>query len=270
MSVNLLGEFGISVDGRRIHSDLGRSGRKMAALLFAFPGRLYRRERIADLCWPELDPERSRAALNSALWRLRQILCQDPSSERGQNLRSIGSDIVLEPQSWLKVDSCVLAGTATLASDQIETSQMPCMKSIRSAIDLYDGQFLEAEDFDQFAAERERIHTCFVNLSTIALERYASAGAYPDAISICHKVLSFDPFHELFIRRLIALLFLNEQRAGALRFYEKWKSALRAEIGVDPMPNTARVGQQVRCCQSPTDFDEIRQIVFSSEDNGGA
>ncbi|MER9332256.1 BTAD domain-containing putative transcriptional regulator [Mesorhizobium sp. M0488] len=242
----------------------------MAALLFAFPGRIYRRERIADLCWPELDPERSRAALNSALWRLRQILCLDPSSNRGQNLRSIGSDIVLEPQPWLEVDSCVLANTANQVGNQIELSQIPCLNSMRSAIDLYHGQFLEKEGCEHFVAERDRIHSCFVTLSSIALERYASVSAYSDAISICRKVLMFDPFHELFIQILIALLFLNEQRASAIIFYEKWKKALRTEIGVDPMPKTARVGQQIRICQSPAEIDEIRQVLFPVNRNNGS
>jgi DNA-binding SARP family transcriptional activator len=264
MIVNLLGEFGISIDGCRVHSDLGRAGQRMAALLFAFPGRLHRRERIADLCWPDFGSERSRAALNSALWRLRQILCRDASSNRGQILRSINSDIVLEPQPWLKVDSCILEDTANQARRQVDICQTPCIKTVKSAIDLYHGHFLEQEDCEQFVEVRERIHTCFVNLSGLAIESYASASAYPDAICICRKVLTFDPFHELYVRRLIALLFLNEQRAEAIRFYEKWKQALHAEIGVDPMPNTARVGQQVRHCQSSVEVSQIRQVLFSN------
>ena len=83
LSVHMFGVLTISVYGQRIADDLGPSGRSLSGFLFQFIGRIHRRERLADQFWGHLDAERARAALNTALWRFRRILAQDPRSDGG-------------------------------------------------------------------------------------------------------------------------------------------------------------------------------------------
>ena len=49
----LLGGVSFAIDGTRIKSDLGKPGRLLACYLLTFPGRPHRRERLADLFWPD-------------------------------------------------------------------------------------------------------------------------------------------------------------------------------------------------------------------------
>ena len=72
LSVGLLGVFRVADVDNRTWSELGPAGRGLASFLFAYPSRPHRRERLADLFWPELDAERARRALNSAIWRMRK------------------------------------------------------------------------------------------------------------------------------------------------------------------------------------------------------
>ncbi|WP_192384031.1 AfsR/SARP family transcriptional regulator [Mesorhizobium silamurunense] len=233
----------------------------MAAFLFAFPGRLHRRERIADLFWPEMNTERSRAALNSALWRLRKILGQEPSSNGGRNLRSIGDDVVLDQEPWLHVDSNAITALAKRVALGSDSQVAATLEAIRSAIELYQGPFLDGEEDALFVEERERVHTCFVTLAHNALAQYIRQSDYADAIAVCRKVLSFDPFREFFVRNMLGLLCLDEQRAEAARFFERWQKVLRAEIGVGPMPETARLFQLIRQCDNHDDIESIRQTL---------
>ena len=96
LSVGLLGVFRVAGVDNRTWSELGPAGRGLASFLFAYPGRPHRRERLADLFWPELDAERARRALNSAIWRMRKLLASEPGSAGGRNLLTIGTETILE------------------------------------------------------------------------------------------------------------------------------------------------------------------------------
>lgn len=265
LQVSLLGSFAITVDGRRIHSDLGPSGQRMAAFLFAFPGRLHRRERIADLFWRDMTIDRSRAALNSALWRLRKILSQDPCSNGGKSLRSIGDDVVLDPEPWIYVDARAICELATRVTGCDADADQVKASDIKKVLDLYDGPFLDGEEEIVFLAEREMVHTSFVMLARYALDIYIAQEEYPDAIAVCRKVLLYDPYRESVVCDLLRLLCLNQQWAEAIRFFERWQKNLREDVEIRPMEETVQVLQQVRQCESHQDLEVIRSTLASGD-----
>ena len=113
LNVGLLGEFRVAGVDNRTWSELGPAGRGLASFLFTYPGRPHRRERLADLFWPELDAERARRALNSAIWRLRKLLASDPESQGSDSLQTVGSETVLASAPWLDIDASALEHAAT-------------------------------------------------------------------------------------------------------------------------------------------------------------
>jgi DNA-binding SARP family transcriptional activator len=261
LQVSLLGTFDLAVDGRRIHSDLGPSGQRMAAFLFAFPGRLHRRERLADLFWPDMNTERSRAALNSAIWRVRKILSCAKESNGASNLKTIGSDVILDSAPWLDVDVHRLDRLCKELRGKraVDDSYSP---QLLATLELYGGPFLEKEDAPVFVEERERLHTAFVMLAQWFIKLQVQADRLDEAIDICRKVLCHDQYREQFVRYYIALLVLNEQRVEALRFFETWRSSLQDELGVAPMPSSSALYESVRNCCSIEHIATIRKSVF--------
>jgi len=127
LSVNLLGASRVSGNNERaghqeqIWSELSCAGRCLAGFLLTFPDRPHRRERLIDLFWPELEAERGRRALKSAIWRLRRMLAGSPDYREGQVLRTVGSDTVLERTSWLDVDTWALLRAASAALKGTQT-----------------------------------------------------------------------------------------------------------------------------------------------------
>jgi Response regulator containing CheY-like receiver and SARP domains len=77
----MLGGFSVFINDQRVVDDLGPSGRLLAAYLLQFSGRVQRRARLAEQFWGHLDAERTRAALNTALWRLRKVLSAYPIAD---------------------------------------------------------------------------------------------------------------------------------------------------------------------------------------------
>ena len=92
LSISLLGAGRVMRSSERIWSDLGPAGRRLAGFLFTFPDRPHRRERLIDLFWPELDAERGRRAMNSAVWRLRKLIASTPEYKEGHGLRTVGPE----------------------------------------------------------------------------------------------------------------------------------------------------------------------------------
>jgi DNA-binding SARP family transcriptional activator len=172
LSVGLLGVF-----DNRTWSELGPAGRGLASFLFAYPGRPHRRERLADLFWPELDAERARRALNSAIWRMRKLLASEPGSAGGRNLLTIGTETILERAPWLDIDATAPQEAATMALRQPETLlDHNKLNHVAAVLQSYEGPFLDGDDGDWILGERERLHSLFLRTATMVVCRLGAAG----------------------------------------------------------------------------------------------
>lgn len=270
LQIVMLGNFRVLVDGVRVHSDLGPAGKKLAGLLFAFPAKPHRRERLAEMFWPELDSERSRAALNSAVWRLRKLLAHEPASRGGQYLQTVGSDIVLEPGSWLEID--VLRFKKAIHESLIRTDSLDDLQTqnrLSHALGWYEAPFLDGEDSDWILEEREKLHSMFVRAAMSLVRHFGTAHDYENGIALCRRILNFEPYRESIVRCLLLLLSLNDQRSEAIRTYESWSNSLKREVGVRPMPATAQLMDELRNCQCEGQFETIRRRVFFPDKSQG-
>lgn len=231
----------------------------MASFLFAFPGRAHRREYLAETFWPELNQARSRAAFNSAIWRLRKLIGREPASRGGDNLRTAGTEIVLEPRPWMEIDTRLLESAVT---ESAAANRGPTVRQLQLAVDRYEGPFLDGEESCWALEERERLHSIFVRLATVLVRHCAKAREYDAAISLARRVLKFDPYRESMVRSLLILLSLDDQRGEALRFYQRWAKQLHVELGVIPMPATSALAGLIRNCQTTDEFEALRQTVL--------
>jgi DNA-binding SARP family transcriptional activator len=258
LSVGLLGVFRVAGVDNRTWSELGPAGRGLASFLFAYPGRPHRRERLADLFWPELDAERARRALNSAIWRLRKLLASEPGSGGGRNVLTIGTETVLERAPWLDIDACALHEAATLALRQPCALREPqTLNRITAVLHRYEGPFLDGDDGDWILEERERLHSLFLRTATMVVCRLGAVGLYHDAIALARRALRFDPYREELVRNLMTLLALDERRCEAIQYYQNWSKSLKAELDIAPLPTTRGVLDEIRGLQSAEGFQTL-------------
>jgi DNA-binding SARP family transcriptional activator len=263
LSVRMLGVFTILADEARLAIDLGPSGRMLAGYLFEFAGRTHRRERLAELFWGHLDPERSRAALNTALWRVRKILHADAAHKSGNGLHTSGSEVVLEPGPALNIDTrrFTLAVKNALALPQLSASN-PVLCHLEEAVEGYTGAFLDGDEADWVMEERERLHSLFVRAASELLRIYGHIQRYEEGIAVARRLLALDPFRESVVRSLLILLVLNGQRAESLRYHERWRVLFRRELNIEPAPQTLRLVDQVRSGHIFEELDSIRDSYF--------
>jgi DNA-binding SARP family transcriptional activator len=240
LTVSMLGRMSIAVGCQRVALDLGPSGRLMASYLFQFPGRVRRREYIAEMFWNDRSVAQARSAMNTALWRLRTVLASAPE-QRGRDggLFSRGEEIVFERPSWVAIDTHEFDAAVREALD-VQSGYEGAERALRlqRAAEHYVGCFLEGEDADWVIVERERLHSLYVRCLGELIQIFAAAGLYEPAIEAARRVLAADPFRETVMRSLCILLFLDGQRAKAINDLTRWQAALRTQVGVDAMPET--------------------------------
>ena len=259
LNVGLLGVFRVAGVDNRTWSELGPAGRGLASFLFTYPGRPHRRERLADLFWPELDAERARRALNSAIWRLRKLLASDPESQGGDSLQTVGSETVLAPAPWLDIDASALEHAATFVLKQPSALEDPeTLRRVAEILHRYEGPFLDGDDGDWILEERERLHSLFLRAATLVVSRLGLADQYHEAIRLARRALLFDPYRKELVRTLITLLALDERRCEAIQYYQTWSKSLKAELDIGPLPATRRAMDDIRAMDSTEGLRTLR------------
>jgi len=235
----------------------------LAAFLLEFAGRAHRRERLADQFWGHLDPERSRAALNTGLWRLRKVLALEAGGEQEESLRTFGSEVALEPSPTLEVDThrfMALAKKALALPRPRDPAS--CLPSIEEAMEVYTGPFFDGEEADWILEERERLHSVFVRAGSELIRIHGHLQQYEEGIAVARRMIAIEPFRESIHRSLVILLVLNGQRVEALRLHERWSNSFRRELGIQPMPQTLQLIELVRSGRIFDQFDVIKESYF--------
>ncbi|MBN1249935.1 MAG: hypothetical protein JXC32_19890, partial [Anaerolineae bacterium] len=193
----LLGPPRLEADGISVH--IGR--RKAMALLayLAVTGRIYTREALASLLWPEWDPSGALAELRRQLSLLRRCL-----GDAG--LEADGEMVELSPELDLWVDVGVFRAqlAACTACGHAPTVACPdCAPLLERAAALYTDGFMagftleDSAAFDEwqfFEAEalKDEAASALVRLATYA----ASQGGFERAIAYARRWLAIDPLHE--------------------------------------------------------------------------
>ncbi len=223
LHVRLLGGFGLEFEGRPVTTvDAPRLQSLLAHLILHRDERVPR-ERLAYLFWPDSEESQARTNLRQALHLLRRAL---PDSER-----------FLETESravrW-RDDAPVEFDVAEFERLAAGTGR----ESLEGAVGLYSGALLPDCYDDWIIPERDRMHEAFLAAAERLAELLEHDRDYRTAIPWARRLLDEDPLDEGSCQRLMRLHALAGDRAGALRVYHGFATALARETGVEPGPAT--------------------------------
>jgi DNA-binding SARP family transcriptional activator len=109
------------------------------------------------------------------------------------------------------------------------------------AIALYAGELLPTLYDEWTTGERERLRDAFHDALARRIEQDRSLRRFDRAAESAHRLLEDDPWREDVVRQLMAIRYEAGDRAGALSAYERFAVRLRAEMHIEPMPETLAV-----------------------------
>jgi DNA-binding SARP family transcriptional activator len=137
-----------------------------------------------------------------------------------------GGQVSLWPHADLATDVEAFEAAATRAL------QVGDPAACRSAAALYGGELLPAARYEDWAAvPRQRLQRLLLELLRLA--------------GLWEQVLALDPSDEAACRALMRHHRDEGQRAAAARAFQRLRQALRAELGLDPSPQTAALYAEI-------------------------
>ncbi len=224
LSICLFGQPRLAWDGQPVTLNAPPRTLPLLAYLLLHRRQVLERQQVAFTLWPD-DPEAaSRANLRRHLHWLARAL--PPASPNRPWLKLTARTVGWNPEADFCLD---VADFERLAADP---------ERIPEALALAVGDLLETVYDDWVFFERERLRErVFALLEQMAQQR-RQQGCLAEAIHYTQQLLGRDVLREDALRRLMALRYEAGDRAGALAEYERFAARLRAEMHVEPMPET--------------------------------
>lgn len=227
-------------------------GREKALHLFQLfvtmrqSGTHLHKEQIIDRLWPEADLEGGDRDFKVALHTINKTLEPErkPRAEPhfihrygltyGLNLEGV----------WIDADEferLIAVGNQAKPSD--EQTAIACYQQ---ALALYKGDYLPERRYEDWSsAERERLQVLALGVMTTLANLMLSQSPL-ESIRLTQRVLRIDPIWEDAYRIQMQAYASQGNRPLAIRTYQQCVAALADELGLDPLPETLQLYQQIK------------------------
>jgi DNA-binding SARP family transcriptional activator len=243
LELRLLGGFSVRVGSRSVQEGDWRlrKSKSLMKLLALAPGHRLHREQVMDLLWPDLDPESAANSLNKALYAARRALEPELVPGRPSLYLRLQEDLLTlhsPGRLWVDVEAFEAAGA--------DARQAGGAEAYRSALDLYRGELLPEDRYEDWAdSRREELRLLHISLLLEFAGLLELRGEYEPAIQQLQQVVAADPAHEEAHANLMRLFALTGHRHQALRQYERLREALRRELDVEPQAASEQLHQEI-------------------------
>lgn len=236
LNVTLLGEFGVSSDGRPLEVPSGRPSTLVK--LVALERRPVSVDEAIEVLWPEVDPATGRQRLRNLLNRLRgrcgDLVVRDDES------------LVLAESARVDAGLFEEAASAALAA---EAAERPALA--RAALARYAGELLPQDRYEAWATgHRERIRRRFLELLDLIADDAVERGEADEAIRLLDEAIATEPLDESRYLRCAELL-LHQGRRGSARGLVERAAAVRARLGLPDTPRLTRLREATGLALTP-------------------
>lgn len=231
LTVRMFGPIELAVDGRRLgaHDFGGRKPKQLLEILLCERGHAVAKDRIADLLWGDALPRNPAATLETYVSLLRR------------RLRSSGADrriLVTETDAYRIADDMV-----DVDLDRFDTLiRRGGRTALAQALSLVRGEVLEDEPYGPWTLRlRETYRERRVKAALDMAEEALASGGHLEALGQAEAAVSIEPARERGYRISMLALYALGRQDEALRAFERCRSALAEELGVEPLPQTVAV-----------------------------
>lgn len=246
----LFGPFEAWREGECIPAESWRTRKHLALLniLLTHRGQALPQDYLIEALWPNLSPESGRANLYVGISLLRRVLepeLEAPAVSTFILTRPPGYLFKPSPDCWIDVDEF----RAHLADAQACLRDGKLTQAIRAheaAAKLYRGDYLADQPYEDWAIGpreqlREEYLETLVQLGSLNL----ATGDAAAALSWTQCALALDPCREETHRQAMRAYYVLGRQTDALRQFERCREILLQELGVEPMPRTLLLHQQI-------------------------
>jgi DNA-binding SARP family transcriptional activator len=238
----VLGAFRVERDGREI--DLGpRLQRTLLAILVVEAGHVVPVDRLIDLLWRDEPPAAAIASVQAYVSQLRRVL------EPGRAPRAPARVLVTQDPGYLlrvaddQVDALRFQALARKAHNDLASGQPAA-----AAAELEDAlAWWRGDPLAEFADEPWAVPTVarLTEAHALAAEDRVGAwlalGRHAEAVAELEAMVEARPLRERRWGQLIVATYRCGRQADALRAYQRCRTVLAGELGLEPGPELRRL-----------------------------
>jgi len=201
---------------------------------------------VEDL-WPEASPDSGESQFKVALHRLRHALEPSTGKSRSSSYVILKNNLVSLRKDICRTDVEDFLSLQKQGKKAEEAGYKDrALLCYRSAIDLYNGDFL-AEDLYEAWAElrRYQLRTTYIDLLYRTAALHEAKGRSRKASEYYKMIIKTDPVCEAAYQKLMLIYSNGGMRAEALKVYEDCRKTLEREIGVEPGMLTSSIYRRI-------------------------
>ena len=238
LCLELLGSPHMSLGGKPL---TGFTTAKAQALLIylAVTQRAHSRDVLATLLWPDMPEWQSKKNLRNILPNLRALV--------GSHVLITRHSVTFNRDNPSRIDVEVFQ--SALASSQTMTD----LQALRAATALYRDSFLvgfyvrDAPAFEDWVLlERENLQAMAIDALLVLARQCIEQGDFALGLATTRRLLALDPWRETAHQYQMLLLVYSGQRSAALAQYDRCRTVLADELGVEPMQETTSLYDQIK------------------------
>ncbi|WP_420629196.1 BTAD domain-containing putative transcriptional regulator [Candidatus Leptofilum sp.] len=239
LTINLLGEFSVTLDGQPVTNFYSDKVRALLAYLVVEQGQAHSRSKLAGLLWPESPEKQARQSLRQALLHLRKAL-KDTKAD---------PPLILADRQTVHLSSAVPLQTDLAAFEDALNKSGGAAEAVAAYRgDFLDGFFLaDSAEFDDWVLmQREMLRGDLLAALNLLVAQHEHRGEYPQAIKAAQRWLTFEPWQEEAHRSLMRCYFAQGDQAAALNQFAACETTLNDELGIEPTSETRSLYNEIR------------------------
>ncbi|MBQ4347686.1 MAG: SARP family transcriptional regulator [Firmicutes bacterium] len=254
--INLLGEFSISFNGRRI-DDSGNRSRKVwlfLEYLAVFRDRTVSQSELIDILWPEAQSNNPVNALKTLLFRARSTIDEMGLCGKSVIAYKRGAFSLNFGDANVEVDTVLFE--ALLEKANKLSSNKEKRRILTEALLLYKGDFLPRSANEAWVVPiSAHLHSLYISSALTLCDILNSMSCYDEIIRLCRHAVNIDPYEERLHFRLIEALVKTGAQQRALQHYNYVKDLFFSQFGINPSQELTALYREVVKTSKATEMD---------------
>lgn len=271
LKVQMLGGFALRLDGHELLDTDTRSKKAWILMAYLICQREFTvpQKKLIDLLWGEepnsVNPEN---ALRITMHRTRALLEQfSPEAGRSMIQRRRGGYQWGVPVE--EVDAEVFERLCRQKADDPQQR----LSNLLEALAIYKGDFLPRQSAEVWVIPISTyLHNLYLSSAREAVDLLTAQGRTREAIEICRRAISLEPYSETFCQILMQLLAGGGDRKGAADVFAALNKRLFDDFGITPSEETRAVYRAA--VYAPEDrllsMDDVMNNLSESDAQPGA
>ncbi len=215
----------------------GRKQRTVLALLAAEVGKRVSVDALIDGVWGEEPTTAARSTLQTYVSNLRTAIGDVIVRDDGGYL------LVADPA---QVDAIDFEQAVARAADLVETDPAEASQRLRAALALWRGHpYADLPGSFALEVEAKRLEELRLRAVETRLEAELTLGRHADLIAELEVLCEEFPVHERFRAQHMLALYRCGRQAEALRAYQKTRTYLAEELGLEPSPQLQELERRI-------------------------